>query len=159
MTTLEIREFEEGEFLIGIQPILSVIETFAVDLDWYLVEFTPSVLVGDFDSAEPPPQWIKELRYDHDYGKSTNLPKMSWQELQHLSKYVVQFVGVLLIATKTGHASPVEPIDLNSEDWEMVVQAVDSSFWVITSQNQKLLEAVRAKFSDVHTTDATRRYF
>lgn len=158
MTTLEIRQFEQGKFLIGIQPILSVIKAFAVDLDWYLVEFDPVVLVGQFDSAEPPPQWVVDLQYDHDFGAPTPI-KMSWQELQNLSKYVVQFGGVLLIATTTGQAGPVEPIDLNSKDWEMVVQAVDSSFWAITSQNQKLLEAVRSAFTDVRTTDGTIRYF
>jgi hypothetical protein len=152
--TVEIfdRATEESEglrHLVGMDKVVATLDEFALRLDWYVVEMFVNVL------TDGEKEWILEL-----CKRSAVEPiAISWQEIVRFGKEVGQVESCVLIGVRPGGERPVEPIDLNSKSWGLVIQNVDTTFWAITSHDQTLLERVRASFKESKTVESTQRYF
>jgi hypothetical protein len=156
MPSVEISDRDSDRLLPSLGHILNILEECGSRLDWYLVEFYPVFLLGaDGSVALPPPEWVSNVWYKVD--KSGETVKLTWSELKDLAKYVGQMDSCLIIVPKPGVGEPLEPIDLNSENWEIVIQSIDASFWTITSHNEKVLDKVRSAFHKTKTVATTDR--
>lgn len=157
MPTIEIFE-GKGDLSFDLAQVLAVIEPSTSTLEWYAVEFEPTFLVGpDGTKEQSPPQWVLDLW--HRIENCKNGIKVSWQELKEFAKHAGQTINALFIAIRPGHPPPVEPLDLNSSTYEIVVQAFDATMWAITSQNEALLDTLRKHFKDTKIVAQTSRYY
>lgn len=157
MGTIEI-PYEYGAAAFGMKETLPLIEPLAAALDWYVVEFEPSSMVGEGGNRElAPPRWVSALR--HEIEQSEQPLRIEWQTLKAFSSYVGHTDNALLIGLRPGQSLPCEPIDLNSPDLVIVLQAVDSTLWAITSEQRELLEVLHEHFKDAKMVSGTSRYY
>jgi hypothetical protein len=157
MPTLEIFDKRNGFLSFDLGDLLEVIAPFAPRLDWYVVEFEPAVLDGRQDRArDSPPSWITELWKKSEAG---TVQALSWERLKELSTHVTQTMNALFVATDPGTPVPNSSLDPNDERYRLVVQAVDTSFWAVTTHDENVLQALKARFNDVKLQPATKRYF
>jgi hypothetical protein len=157
MTTLEIFN-QSSSVNPGLGDFLSVIEPFRGSLAWYLIEFDPGVLLSEDGSSDhPPPGWVSTI-WQVVRSNPEGL-KLEWDDLKRFSKYVRQTDNLFLVAAPQGETPPLEPIDPNDPRWTLVLQAVDSTFWAITTRNQQLLDKVRSTFPQSKLAKLTERYY
>jgi hypothetical protein len=157
MATIEIFDRDQGGTFPDLKDLLSVIEPFGSNLDWYLVEFEPWLLAGAEGSTSAPPEWVVDL--SDAVRKDSTGHKLDWVGLNSLAKYIGQIENILLLATSKRAPSPRVPIDLNSPEWLIVLQAIDATFWAVTSRNEALLDAIRSRFHKTETVTSATRYF
>jgi hypothetical protein len=158
MPTIEIFDQDNGILSFDLSQILDALQPFAVSLKWCLIEFDPWILLGeDGTRNEPPPAWVSSLvaRIHTDQ----NGIEMDWETLKSLARYVGQTENAVLIAVEPSKAPPENPIDLNSPGYAIVVQAVDTSFWAITSRNENLIKHLKNIFKNTKIAAETSRYF
>ena len=148
MPTVEVFDHEQnGPLSFDLIDILDVLEPFSADVDWYLIEFDPVFLLGEGETKDlPAPDWVRAIWQNITNGIGPI--KVSWETVKAFAKFVGQTEDMVMIGEKIGDHSPTEPLDLNNKKFVVVVQAVDPSFWAITSQNEKLIESFRKHFRD-----------
>jgi hypothetical protein len=157
MPTLEIFDQQNGVLSFDLRDILNVIAAYVERLNWYVVEFEPAVLTGGRDkSAPPPPLWVTELWRKSETGA---VQPLKWERLKELSIHVLQTMNALFVATEPGTAAPDSSVDPNDAGCALVIQAVDTSFWAVTSKDNAVLNALKAHFHDVRMESGTKRYF
>jgi|GEM_PF-5646730 hypothetical protein len=157
MPTLEIFDQQNGFLSFDLHDILEVIEPFASRLEWYVVEFEPAVLADGRDRAKhSPPSWVTELWQKSEAGA---VQALSWERLKELSTHISQTMNALFVATDPGTPVPNSSLDPNDERYRLVIQAVDTSFWAVTTQDENVLQSVKARFNNVKLQPATQRYF
>jgi len=106
--------------------ILDVIESFGSRLDWYVVEFEPTMLADRLERTKhSPPSWITELWQKSEAGV---VQALSWERLKELSAHITQTMNALLVATDPGTPAPSSALDPNDERYRLVIQAIDTSF-------------------------------
>lgn len=156
MSTVEI-PYEYGPEAFDLTEVLAVIEPFAHNLHWYLIEFDPSVFVAVKGNYElPAPAWVLALWRSVE--ETTGGVRVDWQTLQAFSTHVTQTADALVIALKPEQAVPPEPLDLNSSYFTIVLQAHDATLWAITSEDNELLGAAFKRFPAATTVEKTYRY-
>ena len=157
MPTLEIFDKRNGFLSFDLGDLLEVIAPFASHLDWYVVQFEPAVLAGRQDKAkDSPPSWVTELWQKSEAGI---VQALSWERLKELSAHIAQTMNALLVATDPGTPALSSALNLNDERYRLVIQAVDTSFWAVTTHEENVLQALKARFNDVKLQPATQRYF
>lgn len=153
MPTLEIFDKHNGFLSFDLRDVLEVIEPLASRLDWYVVEFEPAVMATAEGS---PPNWVTELWHKSETGA---VERLSWKRLKQLSTHVTQTMNALFVAVDQGGPAPAPSLDPNDEQYRLVIQAVDTSFWAVTSHDENVLQALRGRFHDLKLRSATQRYF
>lgn len=155
MPTIEISDKnQQGSLSFDLHHMLREIEPFADKLDWYVVDFEPGLGFGRPDGDVP--SWVPSL---YDAIKKGDGPiKVSWLTLKDFARNVVQTDVALLVGKREGSLPPNAPINPNDEQFEIVVQAVDSTFWAVTTADQALLARLRAHYTDTKLVEATRLY-
>jgi hypothetical protein len=156
MPTLEIFDKRNGFLAFDLRDLLNVIEPFAARLDWYVVEFEPAVLATTEEHEQGSPSWVTELWHKSEAGA---VEPMSWERLKDLSTHITQTMNGLFVATDSGSPAPSSTLDPNDDRYRLVVQAVDTSFWAVTSYDENVLQALKERFTDVKLLPATKRYF
>jgi hypothetical protein len=156
MPTLEISDQDNGYLAFDLGDILEVIEQFALQLCWYVVEFEPVGLAATEDGEGSPPTWVTELWQTSETGA---VQCLSWARLKELATHVTQTMDALFVATDQGTAAPTPSLDPNDEQFKLVIQAVDTSFWAVTSRDDNVLNSLKERFHDVRLLPATQRYF
>jgi hypothetical protein len=156
MLTIEIFDQNDKHLSFDLIDILKVIEPFSADLEWYLAEFQIGSFhpkAADTPNVEP---WVLALWRAVENG---NTPKrLTWETLVEFARNVRQTDSCLILATKPGTLPPEEPLNLNGEGLEIVVQAVDSTFWAVTSRNKASIERLANEFHDTKFVEKTSRY-
>lgn len=157
MSTIQVSDKNDKHYLsFDLMDVLKVIEPFSGGLEWYLAEFQLGSFhpkAADTPDVEP---WVLALWRAVENG---NTPKrLTWQTLVEFARNVRQTDSCLFLATRPGALPPEELLDLNGEDLEIVVQAVDSTFWAITSRNEALIERLASSFHDTKLVEKTHRY-
>jgi hypothetical protein len=79
------------------------------------------------------------LAFWHKIQESKNGVRISWEELKEFAGTLIQTDLTVLLALGPGGRPPIEPVDLNSEQFEIVVQASDFDLWAVTTPNQTLI--------------------
>jgi hypothetical protein len=157
MSTIEISDHNDKHYLsFDLMDVLKVIEPFSDGLEWYLAEFQLGSFhprASDTPNVEP---WVLALWRAVERG--TAAERLTWDTLVQFARNVRQTDSCLILAIKPGISSPKEPLDLNGEDFEVVVQAVDSTFWAITCRNKALIDRFAANFHNVKLVGKTHRY-
>src|SRR5262249_19569011 len=153
MPTLEIFDTRDGFLNFDLREILQVIEPFASGLDWYVVEFEPAVLAATRDAKGSPPNWVTELWHKSSKGA---LQALNWERLKSLSTHVTQTMNAIFVATIPGTPAPSLPLDPNDERYRLVIQAVDTSFWAVTSRDDRILQALKGRFNEVKLLPSTQ---
>lgn len=157
MPTLEIFDKRNGFLSFDLRDLLEVIEPFAAPLDWYVVEFEPAVLAASAEHGKgSPPSWVTELWHKSETGA---VEALSWERLKDLSTHVTQTMNGVFVAADPGQPAPSPSLDPNDEHYRIVIQAVDTSFWAVTSHDENVLQALKGRFKDVKLRPATQRYF
>lgn len=156
MPTIEISDQNDKGLSFDLIDVLEVIEPFSAGLEWYLAEFQ----LGSFHpKAEDTPNvepWVLALWRAVE---SSNTPqRLTWETLVGFARNVRQTDSCLILAIRHGASPPNEPLDLNADDFEVVVQAVDSTFWAITARNEALIERLASNFRDTKLAEKTYRY-
>lgn len=82
--------------------------------------------------------------------KSISGINLSWDMLLKLSKNFVSLVDIEIIANK----DPKKNIKYKSdqsmyENCDIVIQLIDSSYWIVTSKDEDLIERLSKKFKNV----------
>jgi hypothetical protein len=151
MSTVEIHdEDERGILAFDLTNIADVVEPFATNLDWYVVEFEPVGLIGSNNSADPP-LWVAAL-YKRLKTESHSV-KIEWSTLKQFAHYIKQTIDMTLIGVLPGGTQPTVPIDINDLKYEIVIQAIDTSLWAVTSRNRDLLERIKNSFKETRIID------
>ncbi len=157
MPTLEIFDKRNDFLSFDLRDLLEVIEPFASRLDWYVVEFEPAVLSAAAEHGKgSPPSWVTELWHKSEAGA---VEAISWERLKELSTHITQTMNALFVGTDAGAPAPTLTLDPNDEHYKLVIQAVDTSFWAVTSHDENVLQALKGRFNDVKLRPATQRYF
>jgi hypothetical protein len=157
MPTLEIYRSDEGPDL-DLTRILVAIEPFASSLSWYLIEFDPVMFVGGDGLRETPhPEWVLSLWHKIRSGRDTT--RVEWRQLMDFARHVGQTDMALLIGIEPSEIPPHEPIDLNSPDFAVVIQALDGNIWAVTTRNVGLIEAFKAQFTTAREVEKAQRYY
>lgn len=157
MPTIEIFQ-GRGASSFDLSEILALIEPFTDGLEWYAFEFEPTFLLGkDGTNKQAPPEWVLTLW--HRIEEAENGIKVDFQEMKKFATYVGQTINALFIAIGSGGTPPVEPIDLNSPQYDIVVQAFDATLWAVTSHDQTLIETIEKHFTDTKIVAQTSRYY
>lgn len=156
MSTIEISDQREGALSFDMIDLLAVIEPFASGLDWYFVDFYVGSFhtMADTEHVEP---WVLALW--HAVEESKEPTRVSWATLKDFARHVRQTDMCLLIGVRPNSKPPSEPLDPNSEGFEIVVQAFDFTFWAVTSRNRSLEERLLGHFKNTVTVANTRRYY
>jgi hypothetical protein len=156
MPTIEISDKNERRLSFDLVDLLRIIEPFCRELDWYFIEFQ----LGSFYPAHPPDPEVESwvLTLWHAIERRKGGIKVSWDTLLQFAKNVRQTDSCLLLGLKAGSAAPQEPLDLNGTELGLVVQAVDSSFWAVTTRNEALIGRLRDHFRNIEVVEGTRRY-
>jgi hypothetical protein len=156
MPTIEIFDQIDDRLSFDLVDVLATIGPFSTGLDWYLAEFQLGVFhpkAPDTQDVEP---WVLAL-WRAVEGSKTPM-RASWETLSEFARHVRRTDSCLILALEAGAPPPNEPLDLNGDDFEIAVQAVDSTFWAITTRNQALMESVASRFSDTKIVERTERY-
>ena len=156
MPTLEIFDKRNGFLSFDLGDLLEVIAPFASHLDWYVVQFEPAVLGRQDKAKGSPPSWVTELWQKSEAGV---VQAVSWKRLKELSAHITQTMNALLVAIDPGTPALSSVLDPNDECYRLVIQAVDTSFWAVTTRDENVLQALRTRFNDVKLQPATQRYF
>lgn len=156
MPTVEIFDQQNGLLSFDLGDLLEVIAPFASRLDWYVVEFEPAVLTAAQGKPDSPPIWVTELWHKSEAGA---VQAITWEQLKELSTYVSQTMNALFVAMDLGAPTPSSSLDPNNERYKLVIQAVDTSFWAVTTHDEDLVQALKARFKSVKLQPATQRYF
>ncbi len=154
MPTIEISDQGQAALSFDLIDILTVIEPFSLGLEWYFMEFELGSFVGA-DQQNVRPSVI--ALWDR-IQESKNGIRISWQELKDFARNVRQTDMALLLALRPGNEPPMEPLDLNSQQFDIVVQAVDFSFWAVTTRNDELIARLNDHFKSTQIVESTRRY-
>src|SRR6266849_2466942 len=156
MPTLEIFDQHNGFLSFDLHDILEVIEPFASQLCWYVIEFEPAVVsAAESNGKGSPPSWVTELWQKSETGV---VQCLSWTRLKKLSTYVTQTRNALFVAIDPGTPAPDPSLDPNDERYRLVIQAVDTTFWAVTTRAENVLPALKKRFNDVKLQSATKRY-
>jgi hypothetical protein len=157
MTTAEISD-SNGEILsFDLADILMILEPFARNLEWHVVELETSVLVGASDPQPSVKPWVIELL--NQIRMNSTPTRILWDRLFDLSRNIIQTEMGLLLAIKPGNEPPRHPFDLNSERFEIVVQGVDNTFWAVTSHDDEIINQLKRRFKDVQVVAGTQIYY
>jgi hypothetical protein len=156
MPTIEISDQNDKGLSFDLIDVLEVIEPYSAGLEWYLAEFQ----LGSFHpKAEDTPNvepWVLALWRAVE---NSNTPqRLTWETLAGFARAVRQTDSCLIFAIRPGTSPPHEPLDLNGGNFEVVVQAVDSTFWAITARNEALIERLAGNFRDTKLAEKTYRY-
>src|SRR4029077_1183607 len=101
MTTAEISD-SNGEILsFDLADILMILEPFARNLEWHVVELETSVLVGASDPQPSVKPWIIELL--NQIRMNSTPTRILWDRLFDLSRNIIQTEMGLLLAIKPGN--------------------------------------------------------
>jgi hypothetical protein len=157
MPTIEINDTNESTLSFDMIDILTVLEPFARELDWYFIEFVPGVFVGATDPEPNVKPWVIALY--HQIERSERAVKVSWETLKNFARNIVQTEMTLLVALKPGEKEPLIPVDVNSTEFEIVLQGVDNSFWAVTTKNDAIIHQLKLRFKNTEIVPGTRSYF
>ncbi len=135
--------------------VLTTIEPFASSLDWYVAQFYLGSFHVNADTGKVKP-WVLALWHAVEQGKEPT--RLSWETLLDSARHVRQTDMCELIGVKPNTGAPKEPLDLNSENFEIVVQAVDFSFWAVTTRNYALIERLQQRFKETKLVQTAQRY-
>jgi len=157
MPTLEISDSKDGVLSLDLADILGVLEPFARNLEWYVAELAPSVLLG---AADPQPAVKSSVLELLNQIKMSSAPvKLSWERLSELSQNIVQTEMGLLFAIEPKREIPSQPFDLNSSRFEIVVQGVDTSFWAVTTRKSEIIDQLKKRFKNIQIVASTQTYW
>lgn len=157
MPTIEISDEDSGVLSFDLSDILAILEPFAREFEWYIFEFVPSVFVGANDAPPRVERWVVALWHQVEESKAPI--KLSWTQLMKFACNVMQTERAMLFALKPGSVLPDPPLDLNSDEFEIVVQGVDTSFWAITTRNATIIDQLTVRFKDTKIVPRTAAYY
>ena len=157
MPTVEISDSNDEVLSFDLADILAVLEPFARNLEWYIVELDPMVLLGANDPKPAVKSWVLELLKQ--IKVSSSPVKLSWEMLSDLSRNIVQTEMGLLFAIEPSGEVPNQPFDLNSDKFEVVIQGVDTSFWAVTTRKNNIVDQLKQRFREVEIVASTRTYY
>ena len=144
---VEIHDLDErGVLAFDLNDVLETLGPSASTLDWIVTDYDPVTEGEDVEGlsravaraqGEVPRQGIR-------------LPSNELHDVAARTQQTIdgQFIGVRADTA----ASIADLIDLRTfpnSDAELVIKAVDSSFWIVVTKSPKDVEAIRARFRDV----------
>jgi hypothetical protein len=157
MPTIEISDLDERRILaFDLIDLLPLIGPFSSGLEWYLAHCSIESFVGQGLMSDLP-AWIPALWRAHDFQQC--IEKIEWETLKEFARSVRQTGFIELIAIKPGSEPPAEPLDLNNPAFEIVVQAVDTGFWAVTTRNDALIANVANHFKATKIVEKAVRSF
>jgi hypothetical protein len=159
MPTIQIFDLDERRILaFDMVDILQLIEPFATGLRWYIARCEIVCLVnGTSEIKDAIPAWVLGLRST--LADSKEIVAIEWDTLKEFARNILQTEWANLIAVNPGATPPAEPLDLNNPAFEIVVQAVDTGFWAITTRNDALIANVANHFKATKIVEKAVRYF
>jgi hypothetical protein len=156
MPTIEISDLRPDEVLsFDLIDILRLIEPFGVGLDWYFIEFE----LGSFLGARENKVSERTLSLWRNIKKSQDGTRVSWNDLTDFALNLIQTDMALLVGVAPGSARPTEPLDLSSEDFNIVIQAVDCAFWAVTARNEEVITRIKNHFHSTEIVEKAKRHF
>jgi hypothetical protein len=150
---VEIHDLDERNVVaFDLPELLDTLRDRVSALDWIVADYDPvteDATVADF---------AKRV-YDAQSAAPRSGVRISSRELHALAEKSLQtidgqFIGVPADATTPSH----ELVDLRTfKDSEaaLVIKAVDSSFWVVITKDDRDIGAIRERFGDVREADRT----
>lgn len=154
MPTVEIYDLDERQILaFDLIEILTLLEPYCDQLDWYLMEFQPAVYEPEVD-ANP---WVLELE---DKIKNSASPvKLPWRILKEFADNVLQTEFAVIVAVQPGAPPPTTPrFKLNSDQLEIVIEMFDFHLGSVTTRSQTIVDLLRSYFKNTKITERNTLY-
>lgn len=137
--TIEVRDRgPEGALQFDLGDILTVLKDQVQDLDWFILELEAVGDVPGLDLGALPGR----LR------RAPNGLQFSWAQLVELGEQLDQVIDCEIVGCDKGEPRPIRSAT-GASDCTLVIEAVDSTFWRVTSKLPRVAEALRSHFRDV----------
>ena len=144
---VEIHDLDERSVLaFDLNDVLETLGPSASTLDWIVTDYDP--VTEDEDVAA-----LAEAVARAQVEVPRQGIRLSSNELQDVAARTQQTIDGQFIGVRADTAASIaDLIDLRASlksDAELVIKAVDSSFWIVVTKSPEDVEAIRARFRDV----------
>ncbi|MBV8820258.1 MAG: hypothetical protein JO022_17995 [Acidobacteriaceae bacterium] len=132
---VEIYDAEGHTLKFDMKEVLSALPSIADRLQWYVLDVEA---VGSGPNGEP------IMDFERSVASSEHGVKLSWEDLGKLAKNVEQTVNATLVGG-SARQPPSLPLP-SSYPATIVVEAIDSSLWAVSSPYTEVIESIQRSF-------------
>lgn len=138
--TIEIHDKDRGGFLSpGLLDILTFLKGWGESLSWSILDIEATAK-GEIDLN----LLIRKIE-----NSPTGL-HLNWDELTDLGRKLNQVINLILVGCGDRNMIPqIIPGEIDFSNCDIVIEAVDSTFWRITAKNQDVIIHFWTAFKDV----------
>jgi hypothetical protein len=133
---VEIYDTDGGVLDFDLKDVLSALPPASNQLEWYVLDLEA---VGAGPSGEPIIDFEQSLA-SHRHGA-----KLSWANLGSLAQNLTQTINATLVGVSAELPPPCLPLP-SSYPAEIIVEAIDSSLWAVSSSSIDAVQSIGRRF-------------
>lgn len=136
---VEVYDALKGVLNFDLKNVLQVLPEFAGQLQWYILDIEA---VGRGLNGE------SILDTEKRTSTSAHGIQLSFAELQDLASGLEQTINAVIVGVGSKSPAPTLPVAVGYDAPYIGLEAVDSSFWVVTSSDSNVVELIEKHFRD-----------
>lgn len=137
----------ENALSFDMREVLESLPASVSELVWYLLDLEATADAHDGES---------EMELENRVRSNPNGLKLSWEELQQIATRIGQTMNAVLVALSPSQSPPSLPIASQYPGRFIIIEAIDSSLWAVTSSDVNVMGALRKTFSHTKIARAER---
>jgi len=138
---LEIHDGTANNTLtFDMKDVLRVLPAWARNLDWYVLDLEAT---GEPRSGEE-----SVMALEHKMRSSKHGLKLTWGKLQEVADRLTQTINAVIVGLSPGQPAPSLPPQSEYRGRFIVIEAIDSSLWAVTSNDASVIDRLRQHFRD-----------
>jgi hypothetical protein len=137
---IEIRDVNnEGFLTFDLFDLLEQLRPEAEILNWHILDLEATGNLG--------PE-INMLDFESSIAQSRDGVRFTWEQLVDLSRKLFQIMNLVLVGQKNSHMEISLMIDKKKlyESSEIVIEAIDSSLWLVYAKKDEIIHRLQLKF-------------
>jgi hypothetical protein len=95
------------------------------------------------------PDQEPQLNLERRINSSKNGLVVTWHDLNEIARGLFQTINGILVGLSPDHAPPTVPVANDYSGPFIIIEAIDSSLWAVTSNDESVIGNIQRHFKDV----------